>query len=106
MKPKIIRWMLGMLNSRWLNQSPCEYGYIGNVDAFSYSNLAAEEHSRPGITVKQILEEADRFRSCPIGKGLTVLNSWDGTTRQATALDVEDLRQSLSRQDESDAVQD
>jgi len=85
-----IKLLLRALNSRWLNHSPCEYGFIGNVDAFSYSNLASEEKQRPGITVRQILKEADCFRSCPIQKsGLTVIEGEE--MRDATVWDIHDL---------------
>lgn len=92
-----IKVCLAILNSRFLNHSPCEYGFIGNVDAFSYSYLASEEKQRPGITVQTILEEADQFKSCPVRKdgGLTVLES-DGTHRDATIWDVHELRQALT----------
>lgn len=90
--------LLAALNSRFLNQTPCEYGFIGNVDAFSYSNLEFEDRQRPGITVRTILEEADRFRSCPLGKGLTVLES-DGTSHEATVWDVHELHQAFTKKD-------
>lgn len=95
MKRLIVRSLLSLLNSRWLNHSPCEYGFIGNVDAFSYSHLASEEKQRPGITVRTILEEADRFRSCPMGGRVTVLEA-DGTSHEATAWDLHELRVSLT----------
>ncbi len=94
MKSMIVRFLLAILNHPWLNPSPCRYGFIGNVDAFEYSNLASEYKMRPGITVKTVLEEADRFRSCPISKnGLTVIEP--GGYRPATAFDLRDLRESL-----------
>lgn len=95
MNKYLIKVFLSILNCRFLNQSPCKYGYIGNVDAFSYANLASEEKQRPGITVKTILEEADMFRSCPIGKGLQVIEN--GEIRDGTIWDVHDLRQQLTR---------
>ena len=96
MRKIVIQVLLKILNSHFLNQTPCRYGFIGNVDAFSYENLASEEEQRPGITVKTVLKEADRFRSCPIrnGGGLTVLES-DGTSHEATAWDMHELRQGL-----------
>jgi hypothetical protein len=95
----IIKALLAILNSRWLNCSPCRYGFIGNVDAFEYSHLASEERQRPGIAVKTILEEADRFSACPINKGrLTVLES-DGSHHEATVFDLRDLRESFAPKD-------
>lgn len=91
-----IKFLLRMLNSRLLNQSPCKYGYINNVDAYSYQHLVSEESQRPGITVKQIVEEADLFRCCPIGKdGLTVIEP-DGSTREATVWDRHELNIALT----------
>ena len=99
MRKILVRAMLAVLNSRWVNQSPCKYGFIGNVDAFEYSHLVSEEKMRPGITVKMILEEADRFRSCPVGKSLTVIEP-DGY-REANAFDLRDLRESFARKDDN-----
>lgn len=91
-----IKSLLAILNSRWLNQTPCEYGFIGNVDAFSYAHLASEEKQRPGITVKTILEETDRFKACPINtRGLTVMEA-DGTSHEATVWDLHELRESFA----------
>lgn len=96
MKKWIIERFLTMLNSQFLNASPCRYGYIGNVDAFSYEHLASEEKQRPGITIRTILDEADHFRSCPLTKdGLLVLEG-DGTTREATPWDYRDLREAFA----------
>jgi len=92
----IVRSLLWILNSRWINRSPCEYGFIGNVDAFTYSHLKSEEKQRPGITVAQILHEADMFRACPMRKdGVTVLEA-DGSSREAGVWDIHELRQSLT----------
>ncbi len=99
MKRGIIDILLKALNSRFLNPTPCHYGYIGNVDAFSYDNLASEEKQRPGISVKTILEEADRFRSCPLRKGsLTVLEP-DGASRDATLWDLHELRRTFAQKE-------
>lgn len=101
MRKFLVRVILAALNSRWLNSSPCKYAFVGNVDAFEYSHLASEEKMRPGITVKTILEESDRFRSCPIGKGLTVIEP-DGY-REANVFDLRDLRESFApREDKSE----
>lgn len=96
MKTKIIqatvKTLLAILNSRLLNQSPCEYGYINNIDAFSYSGLKSEVKMRPDVTVSTIIAEADAFRSCPIYEsGLAVIE--DGQTREGTIWDVHELQQ-------------
>ncbi len=91
-----IKALLKILNSGFLNHSPCQYGYINNVDAFSYQHLVSEESQRPGIAVKQIIEESDLFRCCPIGKnGLTVIEQ-DGTIHEATVWDRHELSIALS----------
>jgi hypothetical protein len=96
MKNMIIKILLAVLNSRFLNGSPCKYGFIGNLDAFSYSHLQSEEQQRPGITVKTILDEADMFRSCPMRKsGLTVIE--DGQSREGTIWDVHELQKQFTR---------
>ena len=90
----IVRLLLAALNSRWLNPTPCEYGFIGNVEAFSLSNLESEEKQRPGITVKTIIAEARTFKSCALGKsGLLVIDG--GEAREATVWDLHELRQSM-----------
>lgn len=96
MRKKLIQILLKALNSSWLNATPCEFAFVGNVDAFSRSFLASSEKQQPGITVKQVLEDADRFKACPIGKtGLTVMEA-DGTHHEATVWDRHELNQSLS----------
>jgi hypothetical protein len=87
----LIKALLWLLNSRWLNKTPCKYGFINNLEAFSYENLASEETQRPGIMVKQVLEETDRFKSCSISKnGLTVIDGDE--IREATVWDHYQLR--------------
>jgi hypothetical protein len=99
LRKPIIKALLALLNSRYLNATPCRYGLIGNVDAFDYFYLASEESQRPGITVKTILDEADRFKACPINdKGLTVLEA-DGSHHEATVFDLRDLRESFTPKD-------
>ena len=93
MRALIVNFMLRLLNSRFLNATPCKYGFIGNVDAFSYENLESEARQRPGITVEVILAEADRFRSCPMIDALTVIDG--GDFRPATCWDLHELRQLL-----------
>ena len=100
MKRLAVRCLLAVLNSRWLNSSPCPYAYVGNVDNFSREYLAAEEKQRPGVTVRTILEEAARFRACPIKPhGVTVLQD-DNPPRDATIWDLHELRSSFSRKEQ------
>jgi hypothetical protein len=96
MRKAIVRLLLAALNSRILNRTPCGYGFIGNIDAFSYANLASEDKQRPGITVRQVLDEADRFRACQISNGLTVIEP-DGASHEATAWDLRDLQRDFDK---------
>lgn len=98
MKRRIVKILLAALNSRWLNKSPCNYGFIGNVDAFSYANLRSEDNQQPGITVREVLATADAFRSCPIkAHGLTLIEA-DGSYRTAGPMDLHQLRVSITPQ--------
>ena len=99
-KPTIIRALLRLLNSRWLNSSPCQYGYIGNVDAFSIEYLQSEERQRPGITVAQVIHEAEMFRCCPMRKsGVTVIEG--NERRDADVWDLHELGQALTPEREA-----
>lgn len=91
-----IRTLLALLNSRLLNQSPCEYGYINNVDAFTTSFLRSEVAYNADITVKQILADAEMFKCCPMRDiGLTVIQ--DGEHREADVWDIHQLREQFTR---------
>lgn len=96
MKRHLIHLLLKILNSYFLNPTPCKYGFIGNVDAFSFENLASEEKQQPGITVREVLEMAERFKACPLTpRGLMVIEGDE--TREATIWDVHELNQSLRK---------
>jgi hypothetical protein len=96
MKKIIIRSLLWILNSRWLNASPCRYGFINNVEAFDFDYLISEERQRPGLTVQTVLAEARLFQSCPLQRnGLTVIEG--GVIREGTPEDIEDLKRSLEQ---------
>jgi hypothetical protein len=95
MRAFMVRWLLAILNNRWINASPCRYGYINNVDAFDRSHLESEERQRPGITVATILKEAQAFRACPLRMHTLTVFLDDGTTRDATPEDIEDLRRMM-----------
>lgn len=98
MKIRLIRLLLRFLNSRWLNPSPCRYGFIGNIDAISLDHLKSEEAQRPGITVATVITEAEAWKSCPMREhGLIVME--DGIPREGTAWDVHELRQALTPKD-------
>lgn len=89
MRKAIVRLLLGVLNSRWLNQSPCVYAFVGNIDNFSEESLRSEVSQRPDITVAELLKEAERWKSCPITNGLTVIDGDE--IREATVWDIHEL---------------
>lgn len=93
MKGAIKRLLLTALNSAFFNESPCEYGFINNVDAFSTSFLESSELQEPGITVGKVLADAAAFKCCPLRPGLTVLQG--GETREATIWDIQELRNGM-----------
>ncbi len=96
MRKQIIKSLLWVLNSRFLNDSPCRFGWINNIDAFDYQNLVSEDKQQPNITVREVLDSADRFKSCPINKdGLTVIEP-DGSTHEATVWDHHELNLALT----------
>jgi hypothetical protein len=79
-----------------VNCSPCRFGYINNIDAFEYQELVNEDKQQPNITVKEVLEYADRFKACPLNKsGLTVIEP-DGSTHEATIWDRHELNVALT----------
>lgn len=97
LKSLIVRVLLRLLNTQFLNLSPCRYGYIGNIDAFEYQHLRSSESQQPGITLRDFLEDVDRFNACPLYRkdGLTVIEA-DGTTHEATVWDRHELNLALS----------
>ena len=91
----VINFLLRILNSETINQSPCQYGYINGIDAISLRELHNEEKMRPGVTVKECIASMEAFKYCPIKKdGLQVIEN--GEIREGTIWDVHDLRQALA----------
>lgn len=95
MKRFLQRLLLGLLNSEWLNGTPCCFEFCNNIDAFTLESLRAEEKQRPGITVAQVIREAELFMACDIGKGdshsaLMVIEN--GQVREVTPWDYHELR--------------
>ena len=79
MKKFIVKVLLRLLNCRWLNNTPCRYQFVGNVDAFSREDIEATIQNDPAITLRQYLATADQFKACPLSRaGVTVIES-DGT---------------------------
>src|ERR1700680_4010863 len=79
MRKIAVKLLLAVLNSRWLNQSPCRYDFVGNVDNFSRSDIEYSLKDAPSMTLREYLDIADRFKACPISRaGITVIEP-DGT---------------------------
>jgi hypothetical protein len=90
MKRFIVRTLLAILNSAWLNNTPCKYAFCGNVDNFSGESLRCEVNANPDITVAQLLLDAERFKSCSLRSGVTVIDGDE--VRDADVWDVHELR--------------
>jgi hypothetical protein len=69
-----IRVLLAILNSRWLNQTPCRYDFVGNVDNFSREDIESTLRMDPEMSLAYYLELANRFKACPISRvGVTAI---------------------------------
>jgi len=91
----VIHVGLWVLNHPFINQTPCQYGYIGNVEAFAIGHLRSEVANRPDLTVAQLIMEAKRFASCPMKpNALTVIEG--ETVREGDVWDLRDLRAALT----------
>ena len=78
----VVNFLLAILNSRWLNPSPCRYEFVGNVDAFSRSDIESSLRQQPDMTLQQYIDAANRFKACPISRiGITAIEP-DGTYTQ------------------------
>lgn len=78
----IARLLLAALNSRWLNQTPCEYALVNNLDSFSRSDIEFSLKEKPDMSLREYLDAADRFKACPISRvGVTAIEP-DGTYTQ------------------------
>lgn len=82
MKKSIVRVLLALLNSRWLNGTPCHYEFVGNIDAFSREDMESSLREQPDMTLRQYLDVANRFKFCPVSRiGVTAIEP-DGTYSQ------------------------
>jgi hypothetical protein len=90
----ITRILLAALNSRWLNSTPCRYGFIGNLDAFDLEHLRSEARSRPDLTLRGFIAQAERFANSPLAPTLAV-----GSVCEADAWDYHDLRLTMRDRD-------
>ena len=79
MKKLVVGLLLRLLNSSWLNATPCKYAFVGNIDNFSREDIESTLKESPKITLREYLEIANRFKFCPISRiGVSVIES-DGT---------------------------
>ena len=79
MRKIAIRVLLTILNSRWLNQTPCRYDFVGNVDNFSREDIESTLRTDPEMSLARYLEIANRFKACPISRvGVTAIEA-DGS---------------------------
>jgi hypothetical protein len=82
MKMLIVRFLLSLLNTEFLNSTPCRYDFVGNVDNFSRSDIESTLRVEPDMTLRRYLDIADRFKACPISRvGVTAIEP-DGTYTQ------------------------
>lgn len=63
MKENLIKLLLLMLNSNWLNGTPAKYEFVGNITAFSRSYLESSVRQEPHILVRDLLNYSPT--SCP-----------------------------------------
>ena len=82
MKEMLVRILLRMLNTQYLNPTPCRYDFVGNVDNFSREDIESTLKMEPDMSLSRYLEIADRFKSCPISRtGITAIEA-DGSYTQ------------------------
>lgn len=85
MKSKLVRLLLHILNSSWLNHSPCQYKYVGNINAFDRSFLESEVKMNPDLS-----------ETCPhYSDGIAALE--DGKWRKGDIWDVKELKDAFSK---------
>ena len=60
MKKIIIKMLLSILNSSFLNGTPCKYEFVGNKKSFTRSFLEASSD----LTVRQFLADQDQWEKC------------------------------------------
>ena len=94
MKKYINKILLALLNSRLLNDTPCKYALLNNLEAFSYESLSEEVHQQQDITVKELLEISDKFKKCLDSKQNCVIEG--DNIRPMNDEDIKDIQSSLN----------
>jgi hypothetical protein len=90
-KTLLTRLLLAALNTRWLNPTPCRYGFLGNADAFDLESLRERARARPELTLREFIAEAESFAAHPLTPILAVVEN-GGEMSKADAWDYHDLR--------------
>lgn len=79
MKVLIVRILLRLLNTQFLNPTPCRYDFVGNVDNFSREDIAGTLKGDPEMSLRRYLDMADQFKACPSSRvGVSVIEE-DGS---------------------------
>lgn len=79
MKKVIVKILLWILNSSFLNPTPCSYAFVGNIDNFSRDDIESNLQMEPEMSLRGYLDIADRFKASPISRiGITAIES-DGS---------------------------
>lgn len=87
MKRHIIRILLRILNSPWLNSTPGRYVLANGIEAFTLNDLRAEVAQKPSVTVDEVVRMAETWGACPVrNNGLSVLEG--GMWREATTAET------------------
>lgn len=80
---KILLKLLNLIHT----STPCSYGLINNVDAYSKEYLYSTLHQEPEITLRETLEITERMCEC---SGNSVIEG--GKIRKMTDEDIKDLQ--------------
>lgn len=79
MKKLLVRILLRLLNTNFLNSTPCRYDFVGNIDNFSREDIESSLRAEPDMSLRRYLVIADRFKACPSSRiGITVIEE-DGS---------------------------
>jgi len=63
MKKYITKILLAIINSPYLNGTPCKYEFVGNITAFSRSYLESSVQQEPHLMVRNLLRYSPT--NCP-----------------------------------------
>ena len=63
MKNLLVRIFLRLLNTNFLNSTPCRYDFVGNVDNFSRQDIESTLKVEPDMTLRHYLENRGPLQS-------------------------------------------